>query len=49
VAAGRTDADDLANAAMKMVERATLERLANPSARIDVRLAADFLDQLNKR
>jgi hypothetical protein len=49
VDAGRPDADELATAAMKMVERAALARLANPAARIDVHLAADFLDQLNQR
>lgn len=47
VEVGREDAADLAEAAVKMAKGAALARLMNPSAQIDVRQAADFLDLLN--
>lgn len=45
---GRVDAADLAAAAVKMVERASLARLGNPAAVIDTHAAADFLALLNQ-
>lgn len=48
VEAERDDAADLAAAAVKMARTATLARMANPAARIDARLAAEFLSRLNE-
>jgi len=47
VEAGREDAADLADAAVKMAKQVAIARLLNPSAQIDVRMAAGFLDLLN--
>lgn len=44
--AGREDAADLATAACKMAKVATLARLRNPTARLDAKMAQEFLDQL---
>ncbi len=48
VEAERDDAADLAAAAVKMARLATLARMGNPAARIDAKLAAEFLSLLNE-
>ncbi len=45
---GRPDAAELGEAAVRMVHRAALQRLTNPAARLDVSVAAEFLEVLNR-